>query len=154
MPVVLGQDERVTRWVAEQAGSGTPRESCASIGYEVDGDLVAGVYFTDCTETNVFAHIAAVTSALPIPLLAACGQYAFVQLGAERMTFLVRDTNLRCLRLVGRLGAFPEGVIKRGHAGGDVLVFALWRDRTPLFHRLVNAGRIEVPHGQLEAAAA
>lgn len=145
--LVYGQDERVTSWVARIA-AGEPPSPCPAIGYERDGELVAGVYFTDLTETNVFAHIASTAEMLPAGLLAACGAYVFEQCRLNRVTFMVRDTNEKCLRLVCGLGARLEASLQGAHGSGDVLLFALWRDQLPLYKRMVESGRTEVPHGQ------
>lgn len=141
MPLVYGQDERVTRWVAEQLGFAQLPSACASIGYEVDGVLQAGVMFDNMTETNVFAHIVSIAPALPISLVTAVGRYAFDQIGAQRITFMVADNNAKCLRLVRALGAVFEARLARGHAKGDVLIFVVW-NTAPLYRRLTR--RLEV----------
>jgi RimJ/RimL family protein N-acetyltransferase len=135
MALVYGQDERVTRWVAQRSGNDSPTPSCASIGFERGGELVAGVYFDGRTQTNLFAHIASDGSILPAELLYAVAQFAYEQLGVLRMTFTVRDDNLPCLRLVQSMGASCEAVLEKGHENGDVILFVLWSN-CDLFQRL------------------
>jgi RimJ/RimL family protein N-acetyltransferase len=147
MPLVYGEDERVTQWVAARAGNTDPTPSYASIGYERNGELVAGVYFDGRSETNVFAHIASAGRGLPSELLYAVARFAFGQLGALRMTFSVRDTNVACLRLVQAMGATKEAVMKKAHASGDVVLFVLWRD-CGLYQRLKKRFEKGVCHGR------
>lgn len=115
-------------WVAEQLGFPEGAPVCSSIGFEIDGELVAGVTFDNMTDTNLFAHIASTANVLPRELLDAVARYAFVQLGVCRMTFMVPDSNSRCVNFVRGLGARSEGRLKQGHGDGDTLIFALWQD--------------------------
>lgn len=128
MGVVYGQDRWVSDWVAEQLGFPEGAPVCSSLGYELDGELVAGVTFDNMTDTNLFAHIASTANVLPRELLQAVAAYAFVQLGVQRMTFMVPDSNHRCVQFVRDLGARREGALKQGHGDGDTLIFALWHD--------------------------
>lgn len=135
MALVYGQDERVTRWVAQQCGEDCPPPAYASIGYERNGDLVAGVFFDGRTETNLFAHIASSSSLIPSAFLYAVARFAYGHLGVRRMTFMVKDDNLACVRMVMSMGAYREAVLVQGHAKGDTLLFALWDD-CDLYRRL------------------
>lgn len=128
MGLVYGDDDRVTAWVAEQCGDGVAPPAYASIGYERNGDLVAGAYFDGMTQTNVFAHIASTSHTIPRALLVAVVDYAYRQCGARRMTFMVRDDNHKCIDMVLGMGAKLESVITYGHESGDVLLFVLWED--------------------------
>lgn len=143
MSLVYGQDKRVTDWVAKQLGHAEGCPAYAAIGYADtdDGDLVAGVFFDGVSGTNVFAHIASAAEALPVALLSAVASYVFVQLKARRMTFMVNDDNLRCLRFVSHLGAELEGRFRQGHPGGDTLIYVLWAG-TGFHRRLLAAGRV------------
>ncbi|MEG7784123.1 hypothetical protein, partial [Listeria monocytogenes] len=78
-----------------------------SIGAEnAAGELVAGVYFDNLSDTNLHAHIAVVS---PGPTFAgAVLRLAFVQLGVERITMPIYDNNDRCIALAQQLGAVPE----------------------------------------------
>jgi len=136
--LVYGQDERVTAWVAAQAGNFDPTPACAAIGVEHNGKLVAGIYFDGRTQTNVFAHIASVGQVLPAVLLWAVGRYAYEQLGVKRMTFSVAASNAECLALVRGMGAEHEATLREGREDGDVFLFVLWRD-CALYKRLKAA---------------
>lgn len=127
--LVYGQDERVTRWVAAQVGDSEPPPAYASIGFERDGELVAGVFFDNYTGTNIFAHIAFRRGEMfPRPLLSAVRTYAIDQLKVRRMTFVVRDTNRECIRFVQKLGAKAEARLHEAHPEGDLLLWVVWHD--------------------------
>lgn len=139
--LVYGQDKRVTDWIADQLGYPDSFVCSAAIGYEVDGELRAGVCFDVASATNVYAHIASVATVLPVRLLAAVASYAFVQLKAKRMTFSVYDNNYACIRLVESLGAELESRMKFGYEGGDSLTYVLW-PTSRFFQRLLSTDRI------------
>lgn len=141
--LVLGQDERVSAWVAERSGVREASLAYASIGVEHDGELVAGVYFDGATNTNVFTHIASDVRPVPLELLIATCNYAYKQVGAKRMTFMVRDDNVLCRTFVEKMGAHLESVIRHGHEAGDVLLYVLWANddfpRRLMTHRVEGA---------------
>lgn len=141
MPLVYGQDERVTTWVAARMGQAEPPPAYASIGYERNGELVAGVYFDGMSETNIFAHIASDGSPLPQDLLTAVCVFAYETLDCRRMTFMVYDSNQPVIRFINALGAEYEARLKWAHAGGDVLIYVLWRDGS-FYRRLLETGRV------------
>lgn len=142
MPLVVDDDERVTQWVAQHSGGGPTPPAYAAVGYEKDGELIAGVYFDNYTETNIFAHIAISDRHVPVGFLAGVAYVAYEAFGCERMTFLVRDDNLPCIRFVVGLGAVLESKIVRGHRNGDVYMFVLWN--TNEFYRRLKKSRPEI----------
>jgi RimJ/RimL family protein N-acetyltransferase len=143
--LVYDQHERVSDWVAVQMGfppgSGSPVAS--AIGYERDNELVAAVLFENPTETNIFAHIAFCGEIFPLPLLAAVAKYVYVQMALRRMTFIVKDTNVACIRLIEKLGGCREARLRMGHKDGDLLLYVLW-DTSRFYRKLIATGRIEV----------
>ena len=124
--LVLGQDERVSAWVAARCGVREASSAHASIGYERDHELIAGVAFDGATDTNVFAHIASAVKPVPLELLIATCNYAYKQLGAKRMTFMVQDDNWLCRTFIEKMGARFEASIQEGHSRGDMLLYVLW----------------------------
>lgn len=144
MPLVYGQDERVSAWVAEQLGYPEGSPVYASIGYEVDGELIAAVTFDNPSDTNVFAHIASNALVLPLELLLAVARYVFIQNKLRRMTFFVFDDNTRCMRLVESLGAVREASLNGARKGGDLLIYALW-DTSRFYRKLLATGRVAHP---------
>jgi RimJ/RimL family protein N-acetyltransferase len=137
--LIYGQDERVSRWVAAQSGEPAP-PVVSAIGWERNAQLVAGIYFDVMSSNNVFAHIASTGHLIPVELLAAAMAYAFRQLEVDRVTFMVEDDNVRCLRFIESMGAVPEGRLQRARKGGDILLYVLWKDNR-FWTRLCDTGR-------------
>lgn len=106
--LVLDEPQKVADWVAAQSGDAAPTVD-AAIGFEQDGQLVAGVYFDGMTENNIFAHIANTAQVLPRPMLVAVAVYVFTQLRLTRMTFAVASDNHAGVQLVCGMGAQLEG---------------------------------------------
>lgn len=121
-------DPRVPPWVAQQSGgdrAGAP-VLAPSVGLaDAAGHLVAGSYLSWVTDTNAWCHIAGRYSR---GMLRAGLALYFDTLGLQRLSFLLLDNQHAAMRLVRFLGAKPEHVINRGHAGGDAILFALWRN--------------------------
>lgn len=138
MSLVLGQDARVSEWVAERSGTTAP-PTVATIGWERDGRLTAGIYFDTMGSNNVFAHIAS-EGLMPWQLLAAAMGYAYDQLKLDRVTLMVDDDNEACLSFVRALGAELEATLKQARKGGDVRLYVLWKDNR-FWRKLCDTGR-------------
>ena len=135
--IAYGDNERISRWVAAQCGDTHTPPAYQSIGAEdADGNLVAGVYFDNMSDTNIQAHIAVVSPGATFA--GAVLRLAFVQLGVERITMPIYDNNDRCIALAQQLGAVLEHRMRRGHRDGDTLLYVLWRDSSPLQRRLID----------------
>jgi RimJ/RimL family protein N-acetyltransferase len=138
--LLLDDDARVNAWLDGQMGYAVASSIKPAIGFERDGELVAGVVFDNATDNNVFAHMAStVTTGVPIELLSACYLYAFKQLGLARVSLLVRADNVRCLRFIEKWGATLEARIERACKACDQLIYVLWR--TPALDAILLAER-------------
>lgn len=118
-------------WVAQRVGllSGN-WGSFAALGLRdrPDGELVAGCILNNITDTNANAHIAFEGKyALKRSLIHAFFDYAFNQLGLERLTALVDVNNEAALRFDQHIGFVPEFVIPKGN-GVDVVMLVMWKD--------------------------
>ena len=104
--------------------------SFAAIGQEdKEGNLVVGMVLEGMTSTNAFMHVAiAAKSKLHLGMVRACFDYAFNQLGLERVTGIVRADNAEALRFDLHLGFEHEFTIPKGD-GVDVHQLVLWKDR-------------------------
>lgn len=148
MPLVYGQDQRVADWVGAQCYGSAPTVD-AAIGYELNGELRAGVYFDAPTPNTIFAHVASTLDVAPRRLVAAVFAYVFRQLGMERLTFLVSGDNVKALELVQHLGARYEGALERAFGKAAGVWFVLWAtDPVPRRYLTWLDGRKETPHGQ------
>ena len=130
MVLVFDRHQEVTDWVCAQAGNVPPVASSA-MGVEVDGHLVAGIYFDSLTQNNVFGHLA-FTKALPLDgrlaLMRACAVYVYQQLGLERATLAFPADHRGVLGLAEFSGAQYEGRLRRAFGDVDMLLYVLWRD--------------------------
>lgn len=138
MSLVLDQDERVSGWVAGRCNTIAP-PTVATIGWERDGELTAGIYFDTMGSNNVFAHIAS-EGLMPWQLLAAAMGYAYEQLGVDRVTLMVDDNKEACLKFVESLGAEHEATMVRARKGGDVKLYVLWKHNR-FWAKLCETGR-------------
>ena len=123
---LLVNDERTPKWVASHFGESDAPSVDNSLGWEEDGQIVAGVFFDGFTKNNIFAHIAA-SDRIPVALLRAVATYVYRQLGLSRMTFMVPSDNMKAIQLVVRMGAGLEATLQDAHGPGrHALLFVLW----------------------------
>lgn len=126
--LVCNDRERVAEWVAEQIGMGGKWGTYAAIGQEdAAGHLVVGMVLEGATKTNAFMHVAITDKAkLHRGMVRACFDYAFNQLGLERVTGLVDAGNEAALRFDQHLGFEYEATIPKGN-GGDVIQLVMYK---------------------------
>lgn len=101
------------------------------IGLERDGELIAGVLYEGYNGKNVWMHVAAEPGGrwLTREFLRVCFAYPFIQLGCDRVSGAVENSNTAAKRFDEHLGFRPEAVL-RGAAqdGGDVTLYVMWKD--------------------------
>lgn len=127
--LVFDDNDRVSRWLSAQMGDHSPNPIILpSIGVERDGWIVAAVCFDSIEPNNLDAHIASTVSPVPVELLRAVANYAYVQCGVERMTFRIDEANTRTRKFVEKMGAKLEARLERAHGDRDTLLYVLWKD--------------------------
>lgn len=125
--IVYEPAQEIADWVAAKLGTTAPLVD-AAIAYMGEDDIKAAVYFDTMNANNIFAHIASATTTLPRSLLAAVARYVYDQLGIDRMTFSVPESNYRTRAFVRAMGAEVEGRLKNACGDGDdLMLFVLWR---------------------------
>lgn len=134
--------ERVGAWVAQRIGMHAPWGGMAAIGLlDGQGELAAGCVLTGITATNAFAHVACVGKhAFRRVFFYAVFDYAFRQLGLERLSAHVDADNAPALAFDLHLGFEVETVLARGN-GGDVIQLVLWKDRCRWLREVERDGR-------------
>lgn len=126
--IITGQDDRVAAFVAEHIGMTGKFGSCASIGLEEDGELIAGVIYTDYNGSNVCMHIAAIGKRwCTREFLWFCSYYPFEQIGVKRVTGIVDESNRASINWGEKLGFTFEARLKDAGAHGDLLVYRLFK---------------------------
>lgn len=126
--LVFDEKERVGEWVAAHMGHTAHWGGFYAMGAELDGEMVAGIVFTDVNDFNANVHVAITRRAkVVLELFRHGGVYAFQQLGLKRLTSYIEETNTRSLALNRRLGFEDEAVLKSaGSAGQDVVIRVCW----------------------------
>jgi hypothetical protein len=104
-------DDRVARFIAERLGF-APCPPFTVMGVEQDGKIRAAVLFNMFEGCDV--HITAAGTGWNREFLTAIGDYAYNQLGCERVTFKTEQPKV--VEYTKRLGGEVEGVL-RNHFG-------------------------------------
>ena len=111
-------------------------------------DLIAGVWYEGFNGANMVMHIAALPNSawMTKELLWYMFHYPFVECGCRRITGLVEETNEAARNLAERLGCTLEARLKDAAPGGDILVYAMFREdcRWLKLHERVTALRTKV----------
>jgi hypothetical protein len=110
--LVFGQDDQVAKWVSENIGI-VMVPPYVAIGGTRDGrTLCIGVVFNDYNKSNVEISLYG-PGALTRGNISAIYQYAFNQLGVNRVTAKTRRTNKRMQKLLPKFGFKYEGTSAR-----------------------------------------
>lgn len=136
--LIVNERNRVGDWIAERVGQHGGWGPFGAIGLldQSGGSLVAGALLNNITPTNASSHVVIENRhGLKRVLLYAFFDYAFNQLGLERLTGHVSADNAAALRFDQHLGYEHEFTIPKGN-GGDLHQLVMWRDRC----RWINRG--------------
>lgn len=121
-------DSRVVDFVAERIGGCPP--ICTAVGYEKDGEIVAGAIYERCNGHNVFFHGASNRSrrwAVKGFIKALC-EHPFNTLGVPRMSTVVASSNHEALKFDRVLGFSEECRLKgAAHDGSDAVYLVMWK---------------------------
>ena len=119
--VVIG--EHVARWTMQKIGSFT--EGMTAVGWERDGELIAGTAFENFNGNNMFGH-QRIDSPPPREYWFAVANYIFNQCGCKRFTATVEADNHRAIKLNKHIGFVIEATLKDAGRNGDLLIMTLW----------------------------
>jgi RimJ/RimL family protein N-acetyltransferase len=100
-----------------------------ALGYETNGELTAGVLYTDWNGRALQIHVAAKPGKhwLHPEFLFTVFWYPFEQLGAAKLLGPIAENNAACRRFVTHLGFVLEATLKDAHPGGDLLIYSMTR---------------------------
>lgn len=125
--IVLHQDERVGKWVADQIGMDWFQGRGVTIGLENSkGELVAGAIYENYNGRNCFVHIA-VKGRVTKAFLYHGFRFPFEELGCERITGMVASNNRLAVDLNGRLGMELEAVLYDAFPGCHILMYRMFK---------------------------
>lgn len=122
---MIVQGESVARWVMQTIGSYT--EGMAGIGWQIDGEIVAGIAYENYNHNNLFGH-QRIDKNPPKSFWIANARYIFNDLGCKRFTATVESTNLKAIKLNHHIGFETEAILKDAGRTGDLVVMVLWKN--------------------------
>lgn len=123
--IVLGHE--VGRWVAAKNNQMYFEANSQAVGWEKDGEIVAGVIYDGWNKRSIVCHIAA-TQSLTATFLAKVFDYSFRQLQVHKMIATVSSKNFKSIRLVTHMGFKEEAKIKDAHPLGDIVIFTMTKE--------------------------
>ena len=128
MKRILYQPEyfkRIGKYVYDRIGFQGDPFNFTAIGIENDGEIAAGVIYSDFNGSNITASIA-VDGVLTPEFLWFMFYYPFMQTGAKRITACVETNNFKSQRFVERLGFELEFSMRRAGRFGDLLIYRMF----------------------------
>lgn len=111
-------------WIAQQTRMIWKPEGVESIGWESNGELVAGVWYEDWNPQSITTHIA-IAGPITKTFLSVIFDYPFVQLGVQKIIAPVLEDNLESIKLVTKMGFTEEARLHNVHPTGDMLFFVM-----------------------------
>lgn len=124
----VSQDPRYIEYVSKLTGT-KDFGPCRTIAFWGDG-LLAVVLYNAVDEKNCGISIASSTPKWCSKLaLRVIFGYPFIQLGLNRVTATIRQTNDKSISLVERLGFIHEGELKQYYENGEsAMIYGLLKD--------------------------
>lgn len=151
--MLVSDTERVWRFV--HAKTGVPLSTAMKVlGLEQDGRLVAGVLYDAWNGVNMWMHSAIEPGAylgriFPWYVF----HYPFEEIGCQRLTGLVEESNTEAMRFNLKLGFKAEGRLEGAASDGkDAVLMVMTRERCRWLQRAPSMARLaeleSVRHGQ------
>lgn len=126
--IVLGRG--VVEWVAHRTSEFGSFGTDVGIGWQKDGEIVAGVAYANYNGINMECHIASDGSKrwLTREYLRTIFDYPFKQANVRRITACVGEGNIESRKFVEHLGFRLEAKLRSAHPTGDIFIYRMWRD--------------------------
>jgi len=125
--LVIG--DGVIDWVAKRTNEFGRFGGGTAIGWQRNGEIVAGVVYCEWNGPNVVCHIASDGSRkwLTKKYLYTIFDYPYNQLNCGRITVCIGEGNLASRNFVEHLGFTVEARLSSAHPTGDLLVMRLFK---------------------------
>ena len=117
----------VVEWVAKQTNDYGNFGCAVGVGWEQDGQIVAGVAYNDYNGPNILAHIAVTNGRMTRKFVKTIFDYPFNQAKVNRITCLVGEGNAKSRSLCQRFGFSEETRLTGAHPTGDLIIYRMWR---------------------------
>jgi RimJ/RimL family protein N-acetyltransferase len=124
--------ERVGNWVTEKAG-GNYTHLCTAIGYEQDGQLIAGVMYDGFTGKkgesggSISMH-SRIDARVPREFYWLVFAYPFDQLQVKNVRGIVRSNNSKAIKLNNHLGFRREALLRDYFQDSDAIIFCMSKE--------------------------
>lgn len=129
MILVLGQDQRVSEWVASHIPHVDGFKDMAAIGVERMGQLIGGVVFHEYRGNDIQMSCAATCKSwLTEGILRALFAYPFITLKCDRVSAFTPKGNTHTRSFLVRLGFIEEGNMRRGFGSDDCILYGMLKD--------------------------
>lgn len=115
----------VVEWVAKQTNEFGNFGCAVGIGWEKDGELVAGVAYNEYNGKNMCTHIVIKNGQMTKQFLRVIFDYPFNQANVHRITGLVGEGNIKSRRLCEKLGFIEETRLEDCHPTGDLIIYRM-----------------------------
>lgn len=140
--LVIGKG--VVDWVAKQTNEYGNFGTDIGIGWQKNGEIVAGVAYANWNGPNIECHIASDKSRkwLTKQYLFAIFWYPFVQLDCRRITVCVGSGNKDSIRFVKHLGFQLEATLENAHPTGDILIFRLLKEECRFIRKVYTCEKM------------
>ena len=123
--VITDDTNRVTSWASPHL-EGMQWPDAFAFGYELDGDLVGAVIFTERSDHDI--HVSVVCTN-PVwwhrRYIKVLFNYAFEHCGCTRISALAKESNAKSRKLLEGLGFQKEGVLRQYHKPEDGIVYGI-----------------------------
>ena len=129
--LVVDVGGQIAEFVAKGTGS-AGWGPCSAFGVEKDGKLVQGIVFEQYTGSNVMIHIYGVPGEKwrNRAFWWLCSAYPFTQLGCDRITAFISESNSQAMRLAEHYGMERECVMEGAMYGANINVMVLWKNKS------------------------
>ena len=111
-------------WIARQTRMIWQPEGAQAIGWQRDGEMVAGVWYESWNPQAITTHIAIDGRITPY-FLHVIFHYPFMQLGVQKIVAPILEDNSDSIRLVEKMGFTEEARLHNVHPAGDMIFYVM-----------------------------
>lgn len=114
-------------WIAKELEMVWTPENSSTIGWIVENELVAGVWYEDFNGKSVTCHIV-IKKPINRQFLAIIFDYPFIQLGVDKIIGPVKSDNQKAIDFDKKLGFKEEARLLDAFPNADLIFFVMNKD--------------------------
>jgi L-amino acid N-acyltransferase YncA len=127
--MLISDTKAIAPWVASRTACAI-NDQMSAIAWKADnGDITCGVVYDHFTGKSITFTGAIDKGIVPKSFIEALLKYPFEQLGVDTMVAYVRETNVKSIRFLRRLGFEMAAAVNDVYRDGAMLIFTLPRTR-------------------------